>query len=142
MNGFLIKHQVDVSRALAVLALATALEETVKMLQEWIAGNVTLNLGILLALVVGFGLWNRRPWSRKIVIVCSWLALGLLVGSTIWVLVDMHIGGRAAADASPLQTIGTFLIYLPILWILLLVAHSPRFREEVSGASMQEAVTE
>lgn len=145
VNSFLVQQEVDVSRLFAVVVLANTIAQAITDYREFLLlDSITVNFGIPLGLIVGVGLWRRRSWARKVLLGCLWLAFGFLIAATTSALepqdgsvystdATLGVSGTTVQDISPLSAIAAQIIYLPIIWTVLLVAHSPKFREETSG---------
>lgn len=140
INDFLKHHQVDVSRSLAVLAFSGAVTDTMAMVsQPAFTGTFTLNFGPIITVWIGCALWTRRSWARKLMIVIGWIAAFCVVGATVKVAFfgDMTLTfyGTKVEKPTAAQYISLLVAAAPVVYFLLRVFHSEKFREEIVPAT-------
>lgn len=142
INDFLKSHRVDVGRSLAVLGIVGAVGDTMEMIiQPAFMGTFTLNFGPPIMVWLSCALWMRRPWVRKLLIGFGWLAAFCVAGATIKVVffggMALTFNGTSIAKPTLGQYLSLFIVSTPLVYVLLRIFHSEKFREEIYSAEQE-----
>ena len=145
INEFLKHHRVDVGRSLAVLAFSGAVTDTMAMIvRPAFTDTFTLNFGPIIAVWIGCALWKRRPWARKLLIGFGWVAAFCAVGATIKVRffgdIPLTFYGTTVAKPTVWQYVSLLVVAAPLVYVLLRIFHSEKFREEVYPKEQKEPI--
>ena len=108
-------------------------------------GKLSINIGPIFTIWFSCALWGRRSWIRKLLIGVGWLAVVAFVGVGIKIIffgdVTLTLDGTKIAEPTSFQYIFVFVVAVPILTLMMMIFHSPKFREEVSGPKDHETRT-
>lgn len=113
-----------------------AVSDTMGMIvQPAFTGTFTLNFGPLITVWLSCALWRRRPWVRKLLIGFGWLAAFCVAGATIKAMffggMALTFNGTSVAKPTFGQYLSLFIVSTPLVYVLLRIFHSAKFREEI-----------
>lgn len=140
IEEFLRRHDVDVGRFLAAISFSSALTRLFGMVGALLAGRIFLDLGLIIALIVGAGLWQHKAWARGLVIIMTWLALVFFAALVVAVLIGTRLnvtltfGSTTFAHPTPLQAIVFGCITLPLAALLLTTLYTDKVKREFGPA--------
>jgi hypothetical protein len=142
-DPFLRRHDIDVGRSFAVCGLMTTFIQLCGVVGDFFNGNISINLGVPIGVIVAIGLWKHKSWARFVTLVGSWLAVLFLSVLTVLIVLGvpgnytLTFGSTVIKHPTSLQAVVFFFLLAPVAFVLLGALHSGKARDEFLGPNQQ-----
>ena len=146
VDDFLHRHDVDVSRSIALLLFVSAFSDVTTTLGSFLISHVSLQLGFIISIPLGVALWHYSPQARKFCIGLVWFISVLIAVFSLWMLFrsgsgeSMHrfhltFGDSKIIDPTFGQISICVLFYGLFIYLLFSVIYSNKFYLETNKSN-------